>query len=251
MAKKICRESKRKWEQEKLEEIEDLAKRQEIGQLYQKTGQLKKGFQPRTSMYKNKKAELLGGEEEIRKRWMEHFKELLNTESNGKEQVDQSIEASAQEQCTEEQNTQEVREVIKELNNKAPGGDNICVELVKCGGDKLIQLIYELIKDVWRQEVMPKEWTKTIICPIHKKNDKTDCQNYRGISLLSVIYKVFVKILAKRLSPYTKQIIGDYQCGFRRDRSTMDQIFALRSILGKRYEYNIILHQLFIDFKHT
>ena len=142
MAKKRCRESKRKWEQEKLEEIEDLAKRQEIRQLYKKTGQLKKGFQPRTSMCKNKKGELLGGEEEFRKRWIEHFKELLNTESNGKEQVDQNIEASAQEQCIEEPNSQEVREVIKELrNNEAPGGDNICVELVKYGGDKLIQLI--------------------------------------------------------------------------------------------------------------
>jgi len=66
------------------------------------------------------------GEEEIRKRWMEHFKELLNTESNGKEQVDLNIEASAQEQCIEEPNTQEVREDIKELrNSKAPGGDNI------------------------------------------------------------------------------------------------------------------------------
>jgi len=101
-------------------------------------------------------------------------------------------------------NTREVREVIMELrNNKAPGGDNICAELMKCGGDKLRQLIYELIEDVWRQEVMPKEWTMTIICPIHKEGDKTNCQNYRGISLLSVIYKVFAKILAKRLSPYT------------------------------------------------
>ena len=54
MAKKRRRESKRKWEQEKLEEIEDLAQRHEIRQLYQKTGQLKKGFQPRTSMCKNK-----------------------------------------------------------------------------------------------------------------------------------------------------------------------------------------------------
>ena len=157
----------------------------------------------------------MGGEEEILRRWMEHFKELLDTESNGKEQVNQNTEASAQEQCIEEPNTQEVREVIKELrNNKAPGGDNICAEMVKYGGDKLIQLIYKLIKDVWRQEVMPKEWTMTIICPMHKKGDKTDYQNYRGISILSVIYKVFAKILAKRLRPYTEQIIGDYQCGF-------------------------------------
>jgi len=91
----------------------------------------------------------------------------------------------------------------------------------------------------------------TIICPIHKKSDKTDCQNYRGISLLSVIYKVFAKILAKRLSPYTEHIIGGYQCGLRRDRSTMDKIFALKSILGKCYDYNITLHQLFIDFKQA
>jgi len=183
--------------------------------LYKKTGQLKKGFQPRTPVCKDKKGELLEGEEEIQKRWMEHFKELLNTESNGKEQADQNIEASAQKQCIEEPNTQEVREAIKELrNNKAPGGDNICAELVKYGRDKLIQLIYGLIKDVWRQEVMPKEWTMTIICPIHKKGNKTDCQNYRGFSILSVIYKVFAKILAKRLSSYTEQIIGDYQCGF-------------------------------------
>jgi len=56
---------------------------------------------------------------------MDYVKELLNTESNGKEQVDQNIEASAQEQCIEEPNTQEVRELIKELrNNRAPGGDN-------------------------------------------------------------------------------------------------------------------------------
>jgi len=125
------------------------------------------------------------------------------------------------------------------------------VELVKYGGDKLRQLIYELIEDVWRQEIMPKEWTMMIICPIHKKNDETDCQNYRGISLLSVIYKVFAKILAKRLSPYTEQIIGDYHRGFRRDKSTMDQIFALRSIMGKCYEYNIELQQIFIDFKQA
>jgi len=98
---------------------------------------------------------------------------------------------------------------------------------------------------------MPKEWTMTIICLIHKKGDKTNCQNYREISVLCVIYKVFAKILAKRLSPYTEQIIGDYLCGFRRDRSTMDRDVALRIILGKYYEYNITLYEMFIDFKQA
>jgi len=67
----------------------------------------------------------LGGEKEIRKRRMEHFKELLKTDNNGKEQIDQNIEAIAQEQCIEDPNIQGVREVVKELrNNKAPGEDN-------------------------------------------------------------------------------------------------------------------------------
>jgi hypothetical protein len=114
--------------------------------LYKKTGQLRKRFQPRTSICKNKKGELLAGEEEIRRRWMEHFKELLNIENNGREQVDQNTEANTQEQHREEPNVEEVREAIKELrNNKAPGGDNICAEMVKYGGDKLIQLIYKLM----------------------------------------------------------------------------------------------------------
>jgi hypothetical protein len=132
-------------------------------------------------------------------------------------------------------------------NNKAPGEDNITAELLKCGGAHVWRMTYELITEVWRTEIMPKEWSVAVICTIHKKNEKTICSNYRGISLLSVIYKVF----SKRLNPYTEVILGDYQCGFRRDRSTTHQIFALKNILEKCYEYNITLHHLFTDFKQA
>jgi hypothetical protein len=56
-------------------------------------------------------------------------------------------------------------------------------------------------------------------------------------------------ILLSRLSPYIDEIIGDYQCGFRRNRSTSDKIFCIRQILEKRWEYNVTVHHLFIDFK--
>jgi len=56
-------------------------------------------------------------------------------------------------------------------------------------------------------------------------------------------------ILHSRLTPYAKEIIGDHQCGFRRNRSTIDQIFCIRQILEKKWEYNEEVHQLFIDFK--
>ena len=60
--------------------------------------------------------------------------------------------------------------------------------------------------------------------PIYKKGDKTDCNNYRGISLLPTTYKILSNILLSRISPYTEEIIGDLQCGFRRNRSTTDHV---------------------------
>jgi len=85
--------------------------------------------------------------------------------------------------------------------------------------------------------------------PIHKKGDKTDCNNYRGISLLPTTYKILSNILLSKLIPYAKEIIGDQQCGFRRNRSTINQIMCIRQILEKKWEYNEEVHQLFIDFK--
>jgi hypothetical protein len=86
------------------------------------------------------------------------------------------------------------------------------------------------------------------VVPIHKKVDETDCSNYRGITLLSTSYKVLSNILLSRITPCADEIIGDHQCGFRRNRSTTNQSFYIRQILDKKWEYNGTVHQLFIDF---
>jgi len=62
-------------------------------------------------------------------------------------------------------------------------------------------------------------------------------------------YKILSNILLSRLTPYAKKIIGDHQCGFRRNRSTIDRIFCIRQILEKKWEYKEEVHQLFIEFK--
>jgi hypothetical protein len=82
-----------------------------------------------------------------------------------------------------------------------------------------------------------------------KKGDKTDCNDYQGISLLSTAYKFVSNILLARLSPYVNEIIGDHQCGFRHNRSNAYEIFYIRQILEKKWEYNRTVHQLFIDLK--
>jgi sorting nexin-29 len=110
---------------------------------------------------------------------------------------------------------------------------------------------YQLIKTIWETEQMPQECSTAIICLIYKQGDKLECCNYRGISLLNVTYKIFTNLLTRYIQPYVEEITGDYQCGFRKGRSTTYQIFCLRMILEKACEYKVDIHQLYIDYKQT
>jgi len=67
------------------------------------------------------------------------------------------------------------------------------------------------------------------------------------MSLLSNTYTILSSTLLSRLTPYTEEIIGVHQCGFRSNRSTTDHIFCIRQILEKKWECNQAGHQLFID----
>jgi hypothetical protein len=62
-------------------------------------------------------------------------------------------------------------------------------------------------------------------------------------------YKILSNILLSALIPCAEEIIGDHQCGFRRNRSTIDHIFCIRHILEKKWEYDKAVHQLVIEFK--
>jgi hypothetical protein len=109
-----------------------------------------------------------------------------------------------------------------------------------------VSVIHKLINSIWDKAELPDQWKESIIVPIHKTADKTDCNNYRGISLLSTSYNILSNILLSLLSPYIDEIIGDHQCGIRHNSPTTDRIFCIRQILGKKWEYNETVHQLFI-----
>jgi hypothetical protein len=95
---------------------------------------------------------------------------------------------------------------------------------------------------------MPEEWSIAVICPIHKKGSKMDCDNYRRIALLSVVYKMMSALIENGLVSYAKKVIGEYHCGFRQNRSTLDHTFSLCLYLEKCLEYNVELRILFLDF---
>jgi hypothetical protein len=108
--------------------------------------------------------------------------------------------------------------------------------------------IYNLILKIWNNEQVPEEWTEGVICSISKKGDQRLCNNYRHITLLNVVYKIFSILLHNRLCTMVEHKTGEYQMGFRPNRSTIDNIFMICQIYEKCHEYNIEPHNAFVDF---
>jgi sorting nexin-29 len=112
--------------------------------------------------------------------------------------------------------------------------------------------IHRLIKGIWIEEKIPTDWKTNIIVPIFKnKGDKLQCKNYTGILLLCTGYKILTTVINNKLKKYTEHIIGEYQAGFRSGKSTTDQIFTVKNILEKAWEYNVEIHQIFINFQRA
>jgi hypothetical protein len=87
---------------------------------------------------------------------------------------------------TAETSRLKVENAIAKLKKyESPGSDQIPSELIQAGGEMLLSAIHKLINSIWDKEELPDQWKEPIIVPVHKKGDKTDCNNYRGISLLS------------------------------------------------------------------
>ena len=97
-------------------------------------------------------------------------------------------------------------------------------------------------------ENIPSEVTDSNIAILFKKGDRSQCGNYRGISVLSVVGKVFADILLQRLKRITDKVYPQSQSGYRENRSTIDGIFTLRQLMEKTKQQRQNLYMVFVDF---
>ena len=137
------------------------------------------------------------------------------------------------------------------VNNKTGGSDGVVGELLKYGGAGMVDMLCQLFRVVWCEESVPRQWREGLIVNLFKKGDKEDPGNYRGITLLSVVGKVFCKVLNNRLVNCLDRscTLHEGQSGFRVGRSCMDNVYTLHEIVQGRLKEGKETYAFFLDVK--
>ena len=147
---------------------------------------------------------------------------------------------------------EEVRESLQILKcGKSAGQDNIYPEFLKYVPGNLVEVLNSFFNLVLKTGIVPDDWALSTICPIHKKGPMTDPNNYRGISLINCIGKVFSSIISTRIKHYLDLTnrIGSEQAGFRKGHGCEDHTFALTKILSSYLANGKRVYATFLDYE--
>ena len=183
-------------------------------------------------------------------RWVEHYLELYSTKNTVSDAALDSIKTlPVLEELDTEPSLSELEKAINALaNGKAPGTDEIPPDVIKQGKSALLPHLHKLLCLCWSEGAVPQDMRNAKIVTLFKnKGDRSDCNNYRGISLLSIVGKVFARVVLGRLQLLAERIYPESQCGFRTGRSTIDMIFSVRQLQEKCREQRQPLYLAFVD----
>ena len=194
---------------------------------------------------------LLTDKTSILNRWSEHFQTLFSTDRVVHDSAVLRIpQQPVKAELDELPSMLEVTKAIEQLKcGKAAGVDGIPPEIWKVGGPALHSKFHELLVCCWEQSKLPRDLRDAVIITLYKnKGEKSDCSNYRGITLLSIAGKILARVLLNRLVPtIAEDHLPETQCGFRANRGTTDMVFVLRQLQEKCREQNKGLYVTFVD----
>ena len=204
----------------------------------------------KTAPIRAKDGAILTDKHDQMRRWEEHYMDLYSTGSQLNDHARENLPTVPLMTSLDNAPTiEEVSEAIESLSSgKASGQDGISAELIKSCKSALLSAIHSLIVRCWQEGRIPQDFKDAKIVTLYKnKGDRSDCNNHRGISLLSVVGKVFARVVLKKLQVLAEGVYSESQCGFRRDRSTIDMIFTLSLLKEKCREQRQPLFIAFID----
>ena len=204
---------------------------------------------------KDEEGRLLQDNALIRERWVRWFRKLLNTKSPT---LHPTIvgELKTWLPCRPPDDVPsryEVEKAIRALaNRKAVGLDGLPAELLKVadeGESDTLGKFQEVIVAVWRGGGVPQQWKYATIKALHKKNDRTECAIYRGISLVAEARQLTVQVIAGRLSDYCerKNIFRRNSVGLDPSARRLAMLFVGRPLQQLARKKGVPLYLCFID----
>ena len=135
---------------------------------------------------------------------------------------------------------------------KACGLDKVCNEMVLCLVNTYPTVVIKLFNDILKSNEVISDWVIGMIVPIYKDGQKIDPNNYRGITIISCLGKLFLSILNARLSHFVKQrnILSDCHLGFVEGNRTSDAHIIIHNLIRNTcYKNNSKIYSCFVDFK--
>lgn len=143
------------------------------------------------------------------------------------------------------------KSVMRLKNHKSPGCDGIVSEVLKYGGDSMMKCLHFICQIMFDKGDVPMDWLRGVVVPIHKDGDPSNPLNYRPITLLSIVGKVYTGILYNRLMHWSEvnNIMVPEQGGFRLGRGCPEQIYTLTELIKLRKLRKQYTYTCFIDIK--
>ena len=189
----------------------------------------------------------------------QHFKTLAERETilneEGKAEIEECFrqnEESYIEELDAPMTMEELEKGIKDLKSeKASGVDLILNEFIVNASYSIKCLILLIFNNILLLEYFPDCWAKGDIIPIFKKGDINSANNYRGITLLSCLGKLFTRMMNTRLTKWAeaKEKLNETQFGFRMGMGTRDCLFVLHGLITLLFSKGMQLYCCFVDYE--
>ena len=242
------------WWDEQCKELEELQRQGKYDQVYCRIRELQKKSGKSSNVIKDRNGNLLTDENEVRERWKEYIEELYDKDNKPTEEEMAGTYANqgGADDIGPELLREEIEKAIEELKDgKAEGMDDIPAEMIKCLGGKAKEELIRLCQQIYRTGEWPNDFTETVMVPLQKKPNATECGDHRTISLISHASKILLKILTKRLEAKVEAIhfVGEDQFGFRKGRGTRDAIAVLRTLGERSLQHDKDVYVCYVDYE--
>uniref|UniRef100_A0A8D8PQH9 Craniofacial development protein 2 n=1 Tax=Cacopsylla melanoneura TaxID=428564 RepID=A0A8D8PQH9_9HEMI len=244
--KEIRRKIRAAKEQENLEKCIEIEKCQEKGDVFnmhkkvkEMAGTCKKKV---VSILTDEHGKIIIDEAEIKKTWEDYIKELFNDVRSDPSIIDGNDGPEILEEEVK-------RALTNSKERKALGPDGIPTEILKLFEGDNLKWLTTVFNQIYDSGSIPREWLKSEFVTLPKKQSARKCNDFRTISLMNHLLKIFLKIIHGRIYNRCEEQVSDSQFGFRRAVGTREALFSIQVLFQRCRDVSCPIYACFIDYK--